>query len=954
MFDSPASTLFASRAAAWLLTYALHSTLLLTLAWLLSGRLARRSARLEEAVWRCALAGAVLTAALQLAAGREPLAGRWTLAAVDAERAAAGPAGSRSVAEAVAGAPRDLTSGSLRARSPSSPFTLAELARPRKGDAGGLAVSSGSSAPDGSAAAAPAGRLETAAPALRPAPEALSTVTVRRLPRLPGPLLFAVVAGWLCGALLLGMGAMRSYLLLRQRLRARPQVVGGDSLALLGSLAGAAGVKRRVRLSCSSRLPVPLALGLQKPEICVPPRALFQLTAEQQEGLLAHELGHLVRRDPFWLLACNLLVALLFFQPLNWLARRRLREISEVLSDEWAVRRTGRPLSLARCLTEVAGWSLRACESLPAPSMADRSSHLSQRIRRLLEPDPAQRPLCVHWLTAAVAAVLFAVVLAAPGVSVSGTVAAAPPAGAAPAIARADGAAADPSQPAEPGLLEAPAAPALAAWPADPGLADGSADPVLDAWSADPGSAAPQADPGSAAWFGQADPGRPAMAADPAPPGRQSDPSFVPTPGDSTLSGLAEAPVLAGDLPDWEQPDFPPPALPSPALAPPAVPALRPAPRHAAPGLPPPPSPKLAQPGLHGLADLAPHLAALAPHLAAIAPHVAALDKLCNIDVSDLPSQAELAEIEAEVSAITKKMAPSKEAMARLEADIHRSMGKLADPSFAREMARVHGEIARQAGELADPDLSESERARVRSEMKKATERLRADARLAAKDAEKLAADSRHFAEQMKPSDEHLKAMRDLTRRHHDLMRQKLQEHRAEIDACRAQAAAHARAMADEIRTDMAAHAHAMAEEARAHARAMADEARRVGESHRGQLHGLTDDQRRHLDQERKSTRDRLERKRHQLQRERLHRRDASRHLDAGQPQDESGTPPRAPRATTPPAPPAAPLEPTPPAAPAPALPPAIPPPPPAPAVPPPGQPAEPAPPAPPSPPPLR
>src|SRR6185295_2829379 len=67
-------------ALAWLLTYLLHSTLLLGLAWLASKPLARWSVAAEEAVWKIALVGALLTASLQFAAGWEPAAGRWSLA----------------------------------------------------------------------------------------------------------------------------------------------------------------------------------------------------------------------------------------------------------------------------------------------------------------------------------------------------------------------------------------------------------------------------------------------------------------------------------------------------------------------------------------------------------------------------------------------------------------------------------------------------------------------------------------------------------------------------------------------------------------------------------------------------------------------------------------------------------------------------------------------------------
>src|SRR5436190_23916440 len=72
--------MFAQVALAWLLTYLLHSTLLLGVAWLASKPLDRWSVAAEEPMWKLALVGALVTASLQLAAGWEPAAGRWRLA----------------------------------------------------------------------------------------------------------------------------------------------------------------------------------------------------------------------------------------------------------------------------------------------------------------------------------------------------------------------------------------------------------------------------------------------------------------------------------------------------------------------------------------------------------------------------------------------------------------------------------------------------------------------------------------------------------------------------------------------------------------------------------------------------------------------------------------------------------------------------------------------------------
>jgi len=353
--------MIANFGVAWLLTYLLHSTLFLGLAWLASRRLARWSAHAEEAVWRFALVGALVTASLQLAAGWEPLAGSWGLPS-----ASAAPA-----AETSAPAP-------LAPRSPKA-------------------------------------TVFAAAPAWTPEPLVARTTEAPTVPvSLPG----VVLGVWALGALLLIARYAHSFARLGRRLKDRPRVVGGTLYTQLDRLSGEVGLDGPIRLTSSSRLPVPIALGLSTREICVPPRALVGLTAEQQEGMLAHELAHLARRDPFWLLFSHILSSVFFFQPLNWVARRRLREISELLSDEWAVRRTGRPVSLARCLAEVAGWSVRSLEALPTPGMADRPSHLAHRIRRLLdEARSPERPARRLWLGAAMLALLIAVAAAAPVVS---------------------------------------------------------------------------------------------------------------------------------------------------------------------------------------------------------------------------------------------------------------------------------------------------------------------------------------------------------------------------------------------------------------------------------------------------------------------------------------------------------------------------------------------------------
>jgi beta-lactamase regulating signal transducer with metallopeptidase domain len=107
-------------------------------------------------------------------------------------------------------------------------------------------------------------------------------------------------------------------------------------LAALADVAARLGGRRVPRLTVAESAASPVVLGTS--EICVPRRFLSDLTPEEQSGVLAHEVAHLVRRDPWWLLLAVTLESLFFFQPLNRLARVRLQDEAELLSDALAVR----------------------------------------------------------------------------------------------------------------------------------------------------------------------------------------------------------------------------------------------------------------------------------------------------------------------------------------------------------------------------------------------------------------------------------------------------------------------------------------------------------------------------------------------------------------------------------------------------------------------------------------
>lgn len=101
-----------------------------------------------------------------------------------------------------------------------------------------------------------------------------------------------------------------------------------------GSLATVAArlrIRRHIKLTMSESLPVPIAIGSR--EICVPASLLQSTAGESLEPIFAHELAHLLRRDPQLQQIARLIAVVLWWQPLNRVVARRLAAVAELRAD---------------------------------------------------------------------------------------------------------------------------------------------------------------------------------------------------------------------------------------------------------------------------------------------------------------------------------------------------------------------------------------------------------------------------------------------------------------------------------------------------------------------------------------------------------------------------------------------------------------------------------------------
>lgn len=335
---------------AWIGTYAIHSTLLLSGAWLVS-RFIRTHTTLD-ALWKTAILAGVLTATLHGLPLVEFAGGRYDASGI-VER------------EVWKDAP--ISKSEKVGSSPTETFPA---------------------------------RLSDAAESVRLIPVCLV-------------ILWSMYAAFVLGRVVFATRRARASL--------GPRQVAADRelVQRFNRVAARLGVRNAPTLTLSVEMNSPVALG--RTEICLPERVVTELPADEQESVIAHEIAHVVRRDPSWLLIAVTIESILFFQPLNRVARMHIQEEAEFLADDLAVARASSSLTLARCLARVAEWMTSSRELL-APAFVEQKASLAPRVRRLLqsasEHSNARHGSAVRLAVALVLPVI--VLIVAPGFTAGG------------------------------------------------------------------------------------------------------------------------------------------------------------------------------------------------------------------------------------------------------------------------------------------------------------------------------------------------------------------------------------------------------------------------------------------------------------------------------------------------------------------------------------------------------
>lgn len=191
---------------------------------------------------------------------------------------------------------------------------------------------------------------------------------------------WVIISAWLLA------GVARSLLHLRS---IRKSCVEIDTSTLDPSIRETLGrhqVRRDVVLCVSTKVPVPTALGLMNPAVVIPDWLMHELSSEELNQILLHELAHLRRWDDWTNLAQQLIKAIFFFHPAVWWIEGKVALEREMACDEAVLAETSSPRLYAECLAKLAEKTFIQRSVVLAQAALGKLRQTTLRVTRILDP----------------------------------------------------------------------------------------------------------------------------------------------------------------------------------------------------------------------------------------------------------------------------------------------------------------------------------------------------------------------------------------------------------------------------------------------------------------------------------------------------------------------------------------------------------------------------------------
>lgn len=146
------------------------------------------------------------------------------------------------------------------------------------------------------------------------------------------------------------------------------------------------GISKKVQVWLSTQADVPSVIGFLKPVVLLPISTLSQLTMQQTEAVILHELAHIKRNDYIVNLMQHCIELLMFFNPFVQLLSQEVRKERENCCDDWVMnyRYNGHEYATALMILE----QNRTADLSFALAATNGKHNLLNRVKRLFAAEP--------------------------------------------------------------------------------------------------------------------------------------------------------------------------------------------------------------------------------------------------------------------------------------------------------------------------------------------------------------------------------------------------------------------------------------------------------------------------------------------------------------------------------------------------------------------------------------
>ncbi len=160
----------------------------------------------------------------------------------------------------------------------------------------------------------------------------------------------------------------------------------------VNATANKVGIKKNVQIKISKSIATPLTIGFLKPIILIPIAAINQLTVQQLEAILLHELAHIKRNDYVINLLLLFVDAVMFFNPFSKYIGCLINKQRELSCDDAVLEQEYSNSLYAEALLNVAKFQLQTQHLFGTmTAVNENEKELKYRIKRILKIETENR-----------------------------------------------------------------------------------------------------------------------------------------------------------------------------------------------------------------------------------------------------------------------------------------------------------------------------------------------------------------------------------------------------------------------------------------------------------------------------------------------------------------------------------------------------------------------------------